>query len=105
MKAKTGDAIVCDCSHPAGSFRRDVEGGISISSKGIEISTADLSTDDDCYVCPVCKMEVARRFLGDRWRVRTKKVGLHKLMRSKLPQAVRKFGAYDQSGGTGELPM
>jgi hypothetical protein len=73
MKAQTGDAIVCDCPHRAGSFRRDVEAEISISSEHIEISAANLSMNNDCYVCPVCKKEVARRFPGDRWRFLTKK--------------------------------
>jgi hypothetical protein len=102
MKAKTGDAIVCDCSHRAGSFRRDVEGGISISSKDIEISTADLSSDDDCYVCPVCKQEVARRFAGDRWRVRKKRLAW---MSNAIKSCRGTQLGLQPERGTGELPM
>jgi hypothetical protein len=36
--------------------------GATSRSEDIEISVADLPMDNDCYVCPVCKKEVARRF-------------------------------------------
>jgi hypothetical protein len=70
MKARSGEAIVCDCPEPAGKLCRNVNDNEIISSYDFVISNYTLS--DDGYVCPVCKVQVASLSAG-RWQVRTKK--------------------------------
>jgi len=72
MKARKGEAIVCNCAQPVGSFLNDVEDGASISQRDISISLPWPSLNDP-YVCPKCQTPVAERFSDDRWRVMTKR--------------------------------
>lgn len=73
MKAHKGDKIVCKCDQPAGSFHKDVNDGASITSNDIAFTLSGAHDDFGRWVCPTCKESVAERFVGDRWRVRTRK--------------------------------
>jgi hypothetical protein len=72
MKAHKGDQIVCKCAQPAGHFDRDVEDLAHISSRDIVFSVPLAHHGSHRHVCPTCHEPVAY-FLGDRWRVKTRK--------------------------------
>jgi hypothetical protein len=61
------------CPAPAGNFLRDIDDQTSISSKDIAISLSGVPDGLGCWACPECGEEVAQRFSGDHWRVRTKR--------------------------------
>ena len=73
MKVRKGEEIVCDCPRPAGNFLRDVDEDASISSEDIAISLPGAHDDLGRWVCPDCKEQVAQRFAGDQWCVRTRR--------------------------------
>jgi hypothetical protein len=73
MKAVKGEGIVCKCPRPAGNFLRDIDDETSISSENIAIALPGVPDSLGCWVCPECGEEVAQRFSGDQWRVRTKR--------------------------------
>jgi hypothetical protein len=73
MKAHKGEEIVCDCPRPAGNFLRDIDEDARISSEDIAISLPGAHDDLGRWVCPDCKEQVAQRFAGDQWCVRTRR--------------------------------
>jgi hypothetical protein len=73
MKAIKGEGIVCKCPRPAGNFLRDIDDETSISSEDIAIALPGFPGGLGCWVCAECGEEVAQRFSGDQWRVRTKR--------------------------------
>jgi hypothetical protein len=72
MKAHRGEEIVCDCGRVGGSFRNDVADDASISSRDITISLPDVPDFLGRWLCPDCRLEVAR-FSGNHWRVLTRR--------------------------------
>jgi hypothetical protein len=68
MKAHEGDEIICGCGRVVGSFRNDVQDGVSISADDFAISLPGAPDDLGRWLCPDCKEEVAG-FSGDHWRV------------------------------------
>jgi hypothetical protein len=77
MKVHKGEEIACKCLRPAGNFIRDIDAHASISSEDIAISVPGVPDALGCWVCPDCGEEVAQRFSGDQWRVRTRRGWLH----------------------------
>lgn len=72
MKAYRGEEIVCECGRIAGNFRKDVAVDARISAEDIAISLPGAPDFLGRYLCPDCKMEVAR-FEGGQWHAMTRR--------------------------------